>query len=108
MGVQQLWTIRPYLHVYDELIDQGAEHLHQADGVNSGDFISSPILCGGFNQCFWESLYSSWNSGPYEPRGKNPQKYHLGVKAGQKCIPKFFVLWSINLSHFFAYRGHKP
>lgn len=26
------------------------------------------------------------------PEEKNPQKYHSGVKAGQKYIPKFFVL----------------
>lgn len=66
MGVQLLWTIRPYLHIYDEFIDQGVEHLHQVGGVNSGDFISSLRLSNGYNECFWESQYSSWNSGPHE------------------------------------------
>lgn len=70
MGVQLLWTIRPYLHICDELIDWGAKHLHQAHGVNSGDFISGLRLRNGFNQCFWESQYSSWNSGPHESREK--------------------------------------
>lgn len=70
MGVQLLWTIRPYLHIYDELIDQGAEDLHQVGGVNSGDFISSLRLGNGFNCFFWEFQYSSWNSGLHESREK--------------------------------------
>lgn len=95
MDVQLLWTIRPYLHIYYELI----EHLHQVGGVNSGDFIASLRLSNAFNPCFWESvfimeLWPSWIQ-------RETQKYHPGVKIGQKSIQNSLfdevLIWAISL-----------